>query len=808
MLQHKASARRDPAAKDVSITAAFVRAHCLVVAVASIPSPRFTSQLKDTLDTPVRDFGFSWTPDDKFVSALERSPLIERALEAARARQESVAAKLSKAGPAKRAPVIAKYDPAGELGKGKSTLLVCEGDSAKSFCTAGLGVIGRKHYGVYPIRGKLVNVRGMTPSAIVANKEAKEMMQILGLTYGVAHTAESARKLPYARLMIVSDQDVDGAHICGLIYNLVAVVAPSLLQAKPDFICRFATPLVRVNVPRTNGTLVFFAENEYDEWVARRRANGEGIGVAQYYKGLGSSSNALVKSYFRNLRELTITLAYGEASAESLDMMFHKARANDRKAAILASDLSAYVDYAQESISLERFVCDELVPQYGHASLTRAIPSVLDGFKESTRKIFFGMRELGAHHPTPVAQLAGRIWSRTDYHHGEASLCGTIVGLAQTYTGASNLPLLQPDGQFGTRYSFGSASAPRYINTNLDPVHALLFPPADDAVLAYTTSNGKSMEPVSYVPVVPWVLCHGARGIAMGWSTEVPLYNPLDVVDATLAYLEGRDALPALVPWVKGFAGTIRADGPEHFTVRGVCERRGADVVVTEVPPMREVDAYVEEWKVAEGLADAVKLGDAHADDRVHVTLQGCKDLGDDPAKALGLEKRLDGQHAPARRARRAAQVHRRRDRPRARRGAARSVRAPPRASAARVRGGARQGGAARALHRGQPRAPVRRARPRRRGGRGARGGRPPRRAGRRVHRTAQDATRLAHARPRGGPPPDVRGQAARAGHAARDAAARRVARGAGGAARARGGRVRVSSSSATGRRRSGCVRV
>ena len=75
-----------------------------------------------------------------------------------------------------------------------------------------------------------------------------------------------------------------------------------------------------------------------------------------------------------------------------------------------------------------------------------------------------------------MAQLAGAVGEQTAYHHGEASLMGTIINLAQDFVGSNNINLLQPIGQFGTRLAGGKDSAsPRYIFTQMSPLAKVIL---------------------------------------------------------------------------------------------------------------------------------------------------------------------------------------------------------------------------------------------------------------------------------------------------------------------------------------------
>lgn len=122
-------------------------------------------------------------------------------------------------------------------------MILTEGDSAKTTATSGVAVVGRDHYGLFPLRGKLLNVREATHKQIIENQELKYLTQILGLQHGKDYS--STKGLRYGHIMIMTDQDVDGSHIKGLLINFIHHFWPSLLKV-PGFLTEFITPLVKV----------------------------------------------------------------------------------------------------------------------------------------------------------------------------------------------------------------------------------------------------------------------------------------------------------------------------------------------------------------------------------------------------------------------------------------------------------------------------------------------------------------------------------------------------------------------------------
>merc|ERR1712194_31114 len=253
------------------------------------------------------------------------------------------------------------------------------------------------------------------------------------------------------------------------------------------------------------------------------------------------------------------------------------------------------VDHTLGEVSYTDFVNKELV-HFSRAATIRAIPSVVDGFKPSHRKIIFGAFKRKLKNDVKVAQLVGYVSEHAAYHHGEAALGETIVGMAQDYVGSNNINLLVPQGQFGTRLQGGKDSAStRYIFTRLAPVTRYIFREEDDAVLGQQEEDGKKIEPFWYCPVIPMVLVNGADGIGTGWATSVPNYNPREIIANIRRYIKGEE-MKEMLPWYAGFMGTVTKSKEE-----GRCEVMGCiestndtTAVITELPVKKWTQDYRE----------------------------------------------------------------------------------------------------------------------------------------------------------------------------------------------------------------------
>ncbi len=191
---------------------------------------------------------------------------------------------------------IPKLEDANNAGSGRKsrdcTLILTEGDSAKALAVSGLTEVGRDNYGVFPLRGKLLNVREASHDQIMKNAEIANINKILGLRHGQVY--ENIDSLRYGSLMIMTDQDHDGSHIKGLIINFLDTFFPSLLKI-PEFLVEFITPIVKATKGKQE--VAFFTIPEYETW---KEANNNGAGWRiKYYKGLGTSESSDIKKYFR-----------------------------------------------------------------------------------------------------------------------------------------------------------------------------------------------------------------------------------------------------------------------------------------------------------------------------------------------------------------------------------------------------------------------------------------------------------------------------------------------------------------------------
>ena len=222
----------------------------------------------------------------------------------------------------------------------------------------------------------------------------------------------------------------------------------------------------------------------------------------------------------------------------------------------------------------------------------RAIPSVIDGFKPTQRKIIYVANRVwksGSEKPVKVFQLGGRIAADAHYHHGDMSLNSAIIGMAQSFK--NSMPLLDEIGQFGSLRS-PEPGAARYISTKLNDNFRLLY--KDFELVEKQYEEGSEIEPRFFLPIIPTVLLNGSSGIAVGFSTNILNRNPIDLIDACLKVLNGKKFDEPLPYW-NNFNGIVqKVQGTENsFIIKGLHAVKNTNTVeVSELPPSMTYQKY------------------------------------------------------------------------------------------------------------------------------------------------------------------------------------------------------------------------
>jgi DNA topoisomerase-2 len=570
--------------KQIDVKPASIKEQLMIFVNCTIENPAFDSQTKDYLNNAVSNFGSSCEVSSKFIEKLAKMGVMTIACNLTEVK-ENKAAKKSDGTKCKTIRNIPKLVDANFAGTAKSKeciLILCEGDSAKSGIISGLSREDRNIIGVYPMKGKMFNIRGESITKIGENKEITEIKQILGLEHGKIYNLQDIHtKLRYGKLLFMTDQDLDGSHIKGLVINMIDSEWNSLIQI-PEFIGYMNTPILKAS--KNKETIEFYNNGEYEVW---KNSNDVSKWNIKYYKGLGTSTSKEFKEYFTKKKIVNFTST--DTSSEKIDMIFNKKRANDRKLWLSKYDRNLYLNTSKLDVTYEEFIDNDMI-HFSKYDNERSIPNFCDGQKISLRKILFSAFKKKLHSEIKVAQFSGYVSEHSGYHHGEASLNGAIVGLAQNFVGSNNINLFIPQGQFGTRLLGGKdAASERYIFTYLNPITRKIFPELDDAVLDYVEDDGYVIEPIYYVPIIPMILVNGTKGIGTGFSTDIMCHNPVQIIEFLEAKLNKSSSVEKLLiePYYQGFKGKIYPcdDTRKKYIIKGCYEFLGNDKIkITELP--------------------------------------------------------------------------------------------------------------------------------------------------------------------------------------------------------------------------------
>jgi len=590
--------------KKANIKTSIIKENMVFFIDSVIENPDFDSQTKEYLTTNKKNFGSNYKTTDKFIKGIIGTGVIDKIIETLQMKDLMLMKKTEgKKRGRLNVPKLVDAELAGTKQSDDCKLFLVEGDSAKTFVESGFRVIGTEYYGVFPLKGKLLNVRDVELSKIAENDEITNIVQIMGLEYNKVY--EDTKSLRYGGIVVLTDQDMDGSHIKGLLINFIHCFWPSLIKTN-FFINTLKTPLIRAKKGEKI-TEEFYSQHEFDEWKKDNKLKGWSV---KYFKGLGTHDpkkeaplcfkdldEKITSFYWKNKKEeeTDVIQRKKDYTDDTVTLGFDKKRADDRKTWINSFDPCIKIKDDDNKVSIPDFINHELVA-FSRYSTYRAIPSIMDGFKPGQRKVLYGCIKRNLNEEVKVAQLVGYISEHTAYHHGEQSLSSTIICMAQNYVGKNNINLLTPRGQFGSRISGGKDSASdRYIHTTLEPITKIIFNEDDMNVLEREYDDLTPIEPKFFAPIIPMVLVNGAHGIGTGYSTDIYSTNPLDICNNIKRLLNGKNT-KTMKPWFRNYDNSLIEEISEGiFISRGkfnVIDENTIEVV--ELP----IGMWIEDYKM------------------------------------------------------------------------------------------------------------------------------------------------------------------------------------------------------------------
>lgn len=583
--------------KSLNIRESYIRDRYMLFVQCTIENPSFSSQTKEEMTTQVDKFGSKCELSKSFFSkVISNLSIVDDIVNFVKAKEmRDLAGKDTKKKSKLRSiPKLDDANFAGTKNSNECILILTEGDSAKTMAVSGISAIpkGRNIFGVFPLKGKLLNVREANNKQITNNEEINNLRKIIGFQIGKEYNQKNISELRYGKIMIMTDADVDGSHIKGLVFNFIHHFFPTLLKVD-NFIISLVTPVVKVT--KSDQIISFDNLSSFEEWKKKADVSKWKI---KYYKGLGTNTTQEAKEYFKNLDKYTVSYKWdNKKTDEALELAFSKQMIEQRKKWLRNYNKDNVITRDQKVIPYYDFVHKDLIHFSNYDNL-RSIPSMVDGLKPSQRKVLYaGFKKL-LNTDIKVSQFVGYISEQSAYHHGEMSLTNTIIGMAQNFIGSNNINLYVPSGQFGTRLMGGKDhSSARYIFTRLNKITRAIFHPDDDKILTYLEDDGMKVEPEFYVPIIPMILVNGSEGIGTGFSTFIPKFSPSDLIfqmkerikaGNTIGYTWGK-----IKPTYNNHMGDVHKIDTNQYISKGNLSIKDNKIEITELP----INVWSNEYK-------------------------------------------------------------------------------------------------------------------------------------------------------------------------------------------------------------------
>ncbi|MFM2392493.1 MAG: Kaumoebavirus, partial [Bacteroidota bacterium] len=581
---------------------------------ASIVNPQFTGQVKECLGDPIekyKNFDFKKVYYNKMWDLLKPTILSYF--------MDKYTPKVKKS-TVRGEVLIDKCIDAKKAGHKtlwkKTSLFVCEGDSAQGTVNTGITSSKTKlnydFYGSFSIQGVTVNARKQCTemkskdgkSVIIQSTKLQEsarynnLMKILGLDYGKKYELtpegeEEFNTLRYGRIIVATDQDIDGkGNIFGLILNFITLFWPALIQR--GYLTRFNTPIMRALVRKgaptrfKNKNKQFYNIYEYEDWL-RDEFGGNSYEVSKYYtidyfKGLGTHTRAQAESMFKNYEDNLYVYQLDDDAFKNLEIYYGKETA-DRKVVLRTPVIHQKIKGNIVTVSV---VLNTDVKEYQRDNIIRSLPNLLDGLVPARRKLLYGgILSFGQNNKKEnVATFVSDVKKRTQYHHGDASLIGTMVQMAQNFPGSNNLPYFMDIGQFGDRTGVVPASA-RYISTKLNKdLVDVMFPQDDLYLLPYVFEDGKRCEPEYFAPILPVAIMESVKNLGTGWNCNTWARDYKEVIKNVRDMIKGniKNAREMNI-WKKDYKGEIiELEGKLYSLGSYHYDKKNNILQITELP--------------------------------------------------------------------------------------------------------------------------------------------------------------------------------------------------------------------------------
>ena len=267
----------------------FLSDACIMLSVF-IRDPEFQGQTKDKLtsvkavrlvEQAVKDSFDHWLSSDSENAAALLEYVVARSEFRKKKKEEKIQNRKS---PTKRLRLPGKLADCSKAAAADTEIFIVEGDSAGGSAKQGRD---RMTQAILPLRGKILNVASASLDKITQNQEIKDMIEALGCGIKENYREENLR---YEKIIIMTDADVDGAHITSLLMTFFYQQMPKLIENGHLFIA--TPPLYKISV---GGKNLYALDDEDKERILKKEVKGNQKAEISRFKGLGEMSAAQLK---------------------------------------------------------------------------------------------------------------------------------------------------------------------------------------------------------------------------------------------------------------------------------------------------------------------------------------------------------------------------------------------------------------------------------------------------------------------------------------------------------------------------------